>query len=698
MWRIYELRGVTMKQKLIKLLTVIFFVCSLIIRQFYDILGNALLILGVIICIIIFFKPSEKEIENVKKLTEKIKNRDLREDEFTRYLADTNSDLSYILNEFILAIKEYKKSIGSIINISNAVNQSADESSDLSKTLMNINSSIAGGAEQQAGDTEAALSLLVDLTDRFDKMFNCVSATENDVNALKATSTAGNTSISFSIEKNNEMKKAFLDAMEIFTELQSSINNLDKIVNVIGSISKQINLLSLNASIEAARAGEAGKGFGVVALEIRNLADQSVNSGKEIGNSISQIKEKINSTIDIVKLLTGKSEEQLNAANEVNNAFVEIENAVENVVGQLNELKDNVFKLRDTKNLVVDSITNISAVAQQSVAATEEATSFTEMQKQSSEILHDIADKLKFTVDSAKEKIGNYTVEEDKEKTKKIAFVHSVKENNPYIRQMIKNGRETALKYGYDFIVSCPEDQRVESQIKTVENLESRGIDYLILAPVEPDKLTPIINRLDEKGIKTICIDSDAPKSKRLCFISTDNYAAGNNVGKVIAKRLKGKGKVIVSLITDKQSNIAERLRGVKEELKKYKDISIIATEIGYTDNNERMKNMENLIKKYPDFNLMAGIEANYCSIIKNLKSRNDLNDKIFIGFDNVAENIELLKNGTIDSIIAQRQELFANLAVRKIYDYEMHRPIDETILMDTYEINKTNVNSIISR
>ncbi len=97
---------------------------------------------------------------------------------------------------------------------------------------------------------------------------------------------------------------------------------IDK-ASVIGEISRQTNLLSLNAAVEAARAGEHGKGFGVVALEVRKLADHSNHAVSEIDNvssdsikvvedsatQLSELLPKIQETSDLVKSIHTFSQE-----------------------------------------------------------------------------------------------------------------------------------------------------------------------------------------------------------------------------------------------------------------------------------------------------------------------------------------------------------------------------------------------------
>ena len=87
----------------------------------------------------------------------------------------------------------------------------------------------------------------------------------------------------------------------------------DQVLKVIQKITAQTNLLGLNAAIEAARVGELGKGFGVVADEIRKLAENSASSLKEIEKILGSLKkagQNINEKITSIEAIASKQAEK----------------------------------------------------------------------------------------------------------------------------------------------------------------------------------------------------------------------------------------------------------------------------------------------------------------------------------------------------------------------------------------------------
>ncbi|MGE5659356.1 MAG: methyl-accepting chemotaxis protein [Actinomycetota bacterium] len=99
--------------------------------------------------------------------------------------------------------------------------------------------------------------------------------------------------------------------------LSEHLSQIYTITNAVSDLASQTNMLALNASVEAVRAGEHGKGFGVVAIEIRKLADQSRRSAEKINSLIGDIQNATNSTVIVTEEGTKAVEEIVSAINEV---------------------------------------------------------------------------------------------------------------------------------------------------------------------------------------------------------------------------------------------------------------------------------------------------------------------------------------------------------------------------------------------
>ena len=163
-----------------------------------------------------------------------------------------------------------------------------------------------------------------------------------------------------------------------YYKLTAYASQMQGIVDIIGNITDQTSLLSLNASIEAARVGEAGKGFAVVASEISALADQTQEATVNIAELIGNISEELTEVVNVVSYLIDNNKLQSIAATETASSFETIASRTQDIHQLTEELTGLVSSLAQSNEAIVDSIQTISA-------ATEEVTAHSSVTLESSE-------------------------------------------------------------------------------------------------------------------------------------------------------------------------------------------------------------------------------------------------------------------------------------------------------------------------
>lgn len=151
-------------------------------------------------------------------------------------------------------------------------------------------------------------------------------------------------------------------------ELMEKIQNVNQIVGLIDNISRQTNLLSLNASIEAARAGEAGRGFAVVAGEIRELSEQTNDSLEKIRKEIQGINDGSRKVTKDMSQLSEVFARQNGLVEDTGKLFCGITEASEAMDSDYQKIVRSIEEMQKSKKALVDSVSSISASTEEVTA------------------------------------------------------------------------------------------------------------------------------------------------------------------------------------------------------------------------------------------------------------------------------------------------------------------------------------------
>jgi methyl-accepting chemotaxis protein len=160
-------------------------------------------------------------------------------------------------------------------------------------------------------------------------------------------------------------REAVAKMVEAVTEIDESSKKISQIIHVMDEIALQTNLLALNAAVEAAHAGEEGKGFGVVASEVRSLAQRSAEAAKEIAGLIDE---------SVNKAKAGRE-----LAHRSGEALDEMARRVEQVRGLVNKISHGSQEQREAMKGATVAISAIDKTMQQNaqeVTALQDAVSY----------------------------------------------------------------------------------------------------------------------------------------------------------------------------------------------------------------------------------------------------------------------------------------------------------------------------------
>ena len=290
----------------------------------------------------------------------------------TQMLADAASLLKDKLNEII----------GDSKNIASDLLDNASRTSLLSESSAEGTAKISESVEELANAANSMAENVQLINEKVIEMgvnIDSISGNTKNLSDLSAGIQTANNEATEYIEKVSVNSVKSVDAIQdIGTQIKETndaVSRIQEAIDLISSIANQTNLLALNASIEAARAGEAGRGFAVVATEIKNLSEQTNLSTEKIKATVTEITEQSVKSVRLSKEVENIINTEQDFINDTKLKFETLNSQIQESLMEISSISEKVAELNSSKDEIINSVQDLSAISQENAASNEEVSS-----------------------------------------------------------------------------------------------------------------------------------------------------------------------------------------------------------------------------------------------------------------------------------------------------------------------------------
>lgn len=329
-----------------------------------------------------------------------------RRDEFKILVSNIGEMIRNSRNLIVQVLKTTENVAASTLKLEEASGVLTESNSQIAYAVDEIDKGLA----QQSQDSQNCLFLMEELSQRITRAVDTVGSMSAITDHTKAVIGSGMSTM-------DELRTKSADTTDItrnvalnIRNLEESLAEIEKFMDMINHIAEETSLLALNASIEAAKAGEAGRGFAVVAQSVGKLSDGTIEAAKQIQSVMEQIKDRTNEAVDAAEAAGEIVSKQTDTVGDTIEVFSGMNKYLENLIQELESLEKTIKSMERHRNDTLSAIESISSVSVETASSVSMVNDSLKNQKMMVGDLHDSAVEMESRAEELTEAVHAFKI------------------------------------------------------------------------------------------------------------------------------------------------------------------------------------------------------------------------------------------------------------------------------------------------
>ncbi len=248
--------------------------------------------------------------------------------------------------------------------------------------------------------------------------------------------------------------------------------------------------------------------------------------------------------------------------------------------------------------------------------------------------------------------------------------------NNPFFVDLRDGAQAAAKRLKVNLVVLDAQNDSAR-EASQIEDLIQKKVAVIAINPTDSDAIAPTIRKIEAAKIPVITVDRGANGVTVAAHIASDNVAGGKMAAQYVAKRLNGKGNVVMLEGIAGTSAARDRGKGFRDGLKAFPGIKLVAVQTADFDRAKGLSVMENILQARKKVDaVFAQNDEMALGAIQAIEAAKRQKEMFVVGFDAIGDALAAIKAGTMAATIAQQPKEMGRLAVENAVKIIKKQPV----------------------